>query len=216
MPDAQSSILERWLRIVGAALTLIGILAGLYQFSRTQAINAARPFLEKKLKWCEEAVETAAGIAIYGRESVLAHEGAGSPSRRVDRFWSLYWGTMGMVENQDVIDAMVKFGDGLKTSETSVMRDVVSEIDLSPTAVLSSLPVLRGRLVRFPAKRDSMPPGPYTMWGTAAGRIERACGTALARWPAGAGLSARTGCGLARAETAQYLAVSTPAITDPL
>ena len=118
MPDAQSSMLERWLKIIGAALTLVGILAGLYQFSRTQAINAARPFLEKKLKWCEEAVEAGAGIAIHGRDSVLAPEGAERASRRVDRFWALYWGVMGMVENQDVIDAMVKFGEGLKGPDT--------------------------------------------------------------------------------------------------
>jgi hypothetical protein len=110
---------ERWLKIIGVTLTLAGILAGLYQFSRTQAINAARPFLEKKLKWCEEAVETAAGIAVYGRDSVFTREGLGGPSRRVDRFWALYWGTMGMVENQDVIKAMVEFGNGLNTSDTS-------------------------------------------------------------------------------------------------
>jgi len=119
MPDGQSSALERWLKIIGATLTLIGIVAGAYQFSRTQAINASRPFLEKKLKWCEDAVETVAGIAIYGRDSVLAHEGTGSGSRRVDRFWTLYWGVMGMVENRDVRDAMVNFGEGLKTPDTT-------------------------------------------------------------------------------------------------
>ena len=112
------SMLERSLKIFGASLTLIGILAGLYQFSRTQAIGAARPFLEKKLKWCEEAVETAAGIAIHGRDSMLAPEGGGRPTRRVDRFFALYWGVMGMVENQAVIDAMIGFSDGLKTPDT--------------------------------------------------------------------------------------------------
>ena len=119
MPDAQSSLIERWLKIIGVTLTLIGILAGLYQFSRTQAINSAKPFLEKKLEWCEEAVETAAGIAVYGRDSVLDHQGTGSTSRRVDRFWAVYWGTMGMVENQSVVKAMIQFGDGLKTSDIS-------------------------------------------------------------------------------------------------
>ena len=119
MPDPQSSPLERWLKIIGTTLTFLGILAGAYQFSRTQAINASRPFLEKKLKWCEEAVETGAGIAVYGRDSVLAHEGVGRASRRVDRFWTLYWGVMGMVENRDVIEAMVKFGDGLKTPDSA-------------------------------------------------------------------------------------------------
>ena len=48
-----------------------------------------------------------------------------------------------------------------------------------------------GRDGRCPARRDSIPPGPYTMWGSAAGRMERASGTALARWPDDAGLSAR-------------------------
>jgi len=118
VPDEHPT-LERWLKIVAVTLTLIGILAGGYQFSRTQAINASRPFLEKKLKWCEEAVETAAGIAIHGRDSVVTADGPGKTMRRVDRFWALYWGVMGMVENEDVIKAMVSFGDGLKTPDTS-------------------------------------------------------------------------------------------------
>jgi hypothetical protein len=118
MPD-QSSSLERWLKIVGATLTFVGILAGLYQFTRTQAINAARPFLEKKLQWCEEATEAAAGIAVYGRDSVTAVDKIGSAPRRIDRFWALYWGVMGMVENQNIKDAMVKFGDALQTPDAS-------------------------------------------------------------------------------------------------
>jgi len=114
MPDPQTSPLERWLKIVGVALTLIGIVAGLYQFSRTQAIGAAKPFLEKKLQWCEEAVDAAAGIAVYGRDSSSPAEKTGSATRRVDKFWSLYWGAMGMVENENIEKAMVGFGNGLK------------------------------------------------------------------------------------------------------
>ena len=55
--------LEHWLKISGVALTLVGLLAGTYQFARNQAVEAAHPFLERKLKWCEEAVEVAAGAA---------------------------------------------------------------------------------------------------------------------------------------------------------
>ena len=117
MPDTQSSSFEWWLKIVGVALTFIGIVAGLYQFSRTQAINAAKPFLEKKLQWCEEAVDAASGIAVYGRDSTTPADKTGSTSRRVDRFWSLYWGAMGMVENENIEKAMVAFGNGLKGLE---------------------------------------------------------------------------------------------------
>jgi len=82
-------------------------------------VEAARPYLERKLKWCEEAVETAAGIAVHGRESTLTSP-PGAPSiRRTERFWALYWGLMGMVENQEITSAMVAFGNNLKTGEAN-------------------------------------------------------------------------------------------------
>lgn len=115
MPSEAPSALERWVKIIGVALTLAGLLAGAYQFVRTQSVAAARPFFERKLKWCEEAVEIAAGIAVYGRDTVLPADGATPSTRRVDRFWALYWGAMGMVENQDITDAMVAFGNGLRS-----------------------------------------------------------------------------------------------------
>ena len=106
--------MEHWLKIAGVTITLVGLLAGTYQFTRNQAIDAARPFLERKLKWCEETVEVAAGIAVHVRDSTALTT---APSvRRVDRFGALYWGVMGMVENQDITDAMVAFGNGLKSS----------------------------------------------------------------------------------------------------
>ena len=115
MPAEAPSTLERWLKIAGVAVTLAGLLAGTYQFARNQAIEAARPFLERKLKWCEEAVEVAAGIAVHGRDSTATTTAPAPSVRRVDRFWALYWGVMGMVENQDITDAMVAFGNGLKS-----------------------------------------------------------------------------------------------------
>ena len=115
MPAEAPSTVEHWLKIAGVAVTLVGLLAGTYQFTRNQAIEAARPFLERKLKWCEEAVEVAAGIAAHGRDSTATTTTPAPSVRRVDRFWALYWGVMGMVENQDITDAMVAFGDGLKS-----------------------------------------------------------------------------------------------------
>lgn len=119
MPADSPNTLEHWLKVAGVLLTLAGLLAGGYQFTRNQAVEAARPFLERKLKWCEEAVETAAGIAVHGREST-APAAAGSQSvRRTERFWAMYWGLMGMVENQEITDAMVAFGNNLKSGQAS-------------------------------------------------------------------------------------------------
>ena len=121
MPTDAPNTLERRLKIAGVALTLVGLLGSAYQFTRNQAVEAARPFLERKLKWCEEAVEVAAGIAVHGRDSVLptAAPAPAQPVRPVERFWALYGGVMGMVESQDVTDAMVAFGNGLKSGEAS-------------------------------------------------------------------------------------------------
>jgi hypothetical protein len=108
---------EQWLKVSALALTFAGLLAGTYQFMRNQSVEAARPFLEQKLKWCEEAVEVAAGIAVYGRESMLPPVQSRAATKRVDRFWAMYWGVMGMVEAEEIVDAMIEFGSGLKTPE---------------------------------------------------------------------------------------------------
>lgn len=119
MAAEATSTFERWAKWIGVALTLIGLLVGVHQFNTNQSVAAARPFLERKLKWCEEAVETAAGIAIHGRESPLPAAPGGATGSRADRFWALYWGVMGMVENRDITAAMVNFGDGLKTGSAA-------------------------------------------------------------------------------------------------
>ena len=59
--------LERWLRIAGVTLTLVGLLAGAYQFTRNQAVEASRPFLERKLKWCEGVPRDVRRLDIYIR-----------------------------------------------------------------------------------------------------------------------------------------------------
>ena len=119
MANDSQSALERWLRIAGVTLTLLGLLAGVYQFTRNQAVEAARPFLERKLKWCEEVVEVASGIAIYGRASTLPAAAPMPAIPRVQRFWSMYWGVMGMVESDEVTQAMIAFGNGLGADSTS-------------------------------------------------------------------------------------------------
>jgi hypothetical protein len=69
-----------------------------------QAINASKPYLEKKLAWCEEAVETTGRIA--------ASDAGDTDS--IKRFWVMYWGVMGLIEHEDVAQAMINFGDELR------------------------------------------------------------------------------------------------------
>ncbi|SOE59190.1 hypothetical protein SAMN05414139_01489 [Burkholderia sp. D7] len=71
---------------------------------QTQTVEAARPFLEKKLKWCEEATEMASAIA----NSPIA-----TRPQSEQRFSQLYWGVMGMIEEQTVTTAMVRFRNQL-------------------------------------------------------------------------------------------------------
>ncbi|MDP5218559.1 hypothetical protein Q5Y75_15125 [Ruegeria sp. 2205SS24-7] len=61
-------------------------------------------FLEKKLEWCEEAVRATSKLAVAREAS----------ARNETEFWQLYWGVMGMIENDSVRDAMVAFGRELK------------------------------------------------------------------------------------------------------
>lgn len=104
-------------RIIGAAITVLVFLFGLVQYFHTQQIEASKPFLQRKLQWCEEATETAAAIA-RGK----------AQSGKEERFWQMYWGVMGMVENRSVGAAMVAFGDALKSGTTN--QDVLSSLSL--------------------------------------------------------------------------------------
>lgn len=104
--------LEFGLKVLGSAVALGGLLLGGAQFTRNQSVEAAKPFLEKKLKWCEEVVETTAFIA-------TSETGGKTAAAKTLRFRQLYWGVMGMVENQQITDAMMAFGDKLDAHESS-------------------------------------------------------------------------------------------------
>ena len=104
MPTESPGRLEHVLKIVGTIVTVGGLLFALAQFIVSQAIEAQKPYLEKKLAWCEEAANTAAAISIRDRAQVTDKE---------MRFWELYWGVMGLVENKEVTAAMIAFGKGL-------------------------------------------------------------------------------------------------------
>jgi hypothetical protein len=77
--------------------------------ARQTAIVAVResrkPFLERQLALYFEATKIAAQLSTASR-------GAPWNSAR-QRFWELYWGELGLVEDAGVLAAMVAFGDAL-------------------------------------------------------------------------------------------------------
>ncbi len=100
--------LEYWLKVVGSVIAAGSLLLGAAQFIRNQTVEAAKPYLQSKLKWCEEAVETASAIATADAAAAAA---------KTPRFWQLYWGVMGLVENERVTGAMIEFGNALSAKE---------------------------------------------------------------------------------------------------
>ncbi len=101
-------ITEVNIKSISVLVAICGLIFSVVKFIHIQEIEAAKPFLEKKLMWCEQAVETASSIANSKDESPV----------QWDRFWALYWGVMGLVEKKEIQDAMVDFGHGADENKT--------------------------------------------------------------------------------------------------
>lgn len=101
---------ENTIKSFGALVALAGFIFGVFKFLQVQAIEAEKPYLERKLAWCEEAVETTSRIAISSTPSDVD----------IVRFWEMYWGVMGMIENESVTPAMIAFGEALKAGEPAM------------------------------------------------------------------------------------------------
>ena len=101
-------ITETNLKRLSTIIAILGLIFGVIKYIQVQEIEAAKPYLEKKLMWCEEAVETASAIA----------NSKTMPVAKVRRFWELYWGVMGMVEKAEVTNAMIDFGKGPDKNKT--------------------------------------------------------------------------------------------------
>ncbi len=121
-PLARKYTLEEIVRMTTVLVAVLGLAVTAAQYFRTQQIEAARPYLERKLKWCEEATEVAAAIA----------NGPPQPGRaKVERFWQLYWGVMGMVEGSTVLKAMKKYGDALPQASPEDLKRMALDIALA-------------------------------------------------------------------------------------
>lgn len=96
--------IENSIKILVALVGLAGFVFGVFKFLETQSVEAERPYLERKLAWCEEAVETTSRIVTSVEPS----------EADVTRFWQMYWGVMGLIEKKSITAAMVGFGNDLK------------------------------------------------------------------------------------------------------
>jgi len=107
--------LETAIRILSLMGAVVAFGWGVYQFSVTQRqqvesrrIEATKPFLERQLALYTEATQVASTIATTTDST--------KKRQALERFWSLYWGELALVEDAFVEGEMVKFGAALERS----------------------------------------------------------------------------------------------------
>jgi hypothetical protein len=99
--------------IIAALISVIGVLAGIYfglsQFNQQQESNRKQKYWEEQFTIYKEACEAAAAIAVAATMKEV----------ETDRknFWTLYWGRMSLIENQQVETAMANYGRQLELCE---------------------------------------------------------------------------------------------------
>jgi hypothetical protein len=77
-----------------------------YEFqAKVAQYEAKKPFYSRTLELCSEASSTTGTIATTTDKKKQAEA--------IDNFWRLYTGPLGIVENQEVSDAMQAYGDCL-------------------------------------------------------------------------------------------------------
>ncbi len=91
------------LKAITAALALCTLVWTAFSFIQLRAVEAARPYLEKKLEWCETAVQTTARLA----------NAVQMQPTDIESFWQMYWGVMGLIEKDSITNAMIAFGKDL-------------------------------------------------------------------------------------------------------
>lgn len=121
----QTPTLESWIKILTLAGAAVAFVWGGYQFvsnqrsqSETRRIEATRPFLDRQLKLYTEATQAAATLATASSKEQIA------AARQ--RFWSLYWGELALVEDEHVEAAMVQLGRALEQGKIGSEVQVLS------------------------------------------------------------------------------------------
>ena len=127
MDDTRARTWDTAIKVVGILLAVAGFWDGIRRYNDGRAAEAKaaaersrqtavvtlresrRPFLERQLALYFEATKAAAQL------STLPPSPAWDKARQ--RFWELYWGELGLVEDAAVSGAMHGFGTGLKAFE---------------------------------------------------------------------------------------------------
>ena len=108
--------------LIGAAIAFFW---AIFQYINTQKIQiqtrrieATKPFLDRQLKLYTDATQAAATLATSVKETELV--------QARERFWSLYWGELALVEDTQVEGAMVQFGSALSEGQTGTQLQSLS------------------------------------------------------------------------------------------
>jgi len=80
------------------------------RYAESRRIEATRPFLEMQLKLYTETALVTSRIATSGDQGTIG------------RFWELYTGELALVENREVAQAMIAFGNALKRNKQAELR----------------------------------------------------------------------------------------------
>ena len=104
-----NSSIDRVFKIFATIATLATVLVGIINYADKKENEFKKVFWEKRFEFYEEATVLTATIAIAkDLDSVQSER---------QKFWTLYWGKLSMIEDQDVKDAMVNYGDSLEKQE---------------------------------------------------------------------------------------------------
>jgi hypothetical protein len=98
---------------VTAVVAVVTLLFGIIKFFQIQEMEAKKPYLLKKLEWCTEAVEMASSIANSKDDSKISEQ----------RFWQIYWGVMGLVEHDEIRNAMIDFGNNISSGKQCKLKE---------------------------------------------------------------------------------------------
>ncbi len=124
MDEARARYVDAWTKIFGLIVLVVG--GGWTAFTyltaradearkaedarageaKTALRESQKPFLEKRLEYYTEAATVTATIARSKDPRKVA--------QARERFWTLYWGPLALVENEGVDQAMVQFGNCLQ------------------------------------------------------------------------------------------------------
>jgi hypothetical protein len=107
---------ESWIKLLTPLGAVVTFAWSVYQFflnqrlqAETRRIEATKPFLDRQLKLYTDATQAAATIATSNEEDEI--------TAARERFWSLYWGELALVEDERVEEAMVQLGNALNRKD---------------------------------------------------------------------------------------------------